>query len=772
MKLRLFIALCAIFSLSANAEGTFSSNDTIKLLNLNEVIVTSSTKETNQFKQIPAAASIVTPQAISGRQITAIKDITAYVPNLYIPNYGSKMTSAIYLRGIGTRASGQSIGLYVDDMPYFDKSTFDFELSDIQRIEVLRGPQGTLYGRNAMGGIINIYTLSPMDYQGTKVSLSGGNYGVFKAKASHYNKLRDNIGISVSAYYDRNSGFFNNEYTNEKVDSEESFGGRLKLGWQATQNLFLSYTLSADRIEQGAFPYRILNGETGVLNPVNINRPSTYERTTLANNFRLEYKTDNLLLTSTTGYQLLDDDAFLDQDFSALDVYYMSQKQDQHVFNQEVSIKSLTNSNYQWSFGANGFYNDHKVSAPVVFMEDGIRTIFQERIFDNLKVENPRMPTITVANNSLSVPGDFKTPSYGTALYHQSTYNNLFVDGLSLTAGVRLDYEKQELEYSSEAKMNLNMQMSPAMPPTDISNMYPASIVNESLSQDFWQILPKVSLKYEFSPSTFTYLSVAKGYKAGGYNIQMSADIMQSLMQYDVLSAFGQMMPEPIQEPMLVKEVISYKPETSWSYEAGVKSELIKNRLHTEFTLFYMDINDVQLTKFVSSGNGRYLSNAGKAESYGAEASVHVNIVDGLSADINYGYTKATFTDFHDGKDDHSGNVIPYTPNHTFSGGLNYSKLIRNSFIDQFTASAQYTGAGRIYWNEANKDDENNPYYQSFIGTVNAKVGVRKGNVRLDVWSRNLTGEDYSVFSFVSSGNTYYQQSRPAQFGVDLSYSF
>jgi len=158
MKLRLLSTLCAIFcvSLSTNAEGTIS-NDTIKLLNLNEVIVTSSTKETNQFKQIPAAASIVTPQAISGRQITAIKDITAYVPNLYIPNYGSKMTSAIYLRGIGTRASGQSIGLYVDDMPYFDKSTFDFELSDIQRIEVLRGPQGTLYGRNAMGGIINIY---------------------------------------------------------------------------------------------------------------------------------------------------------------------------------------------------------------------------------------------------------------------------------------------------------------------------------------------------------------------------------------------------------------------------------------------------------------------------------------------------------------------------------------------------------------------------------------------------------------------------------------
>jgi Outer membrane receptor proteins, mostly Fe transport len=750
MKLRLFIALCAIFSLSANAERTFSSNDTIKLLNLNEVIVTSSTKETNQFKQIPAAASIVTPQAISGRQITAIKDITAYVPNLYIPNYGSKMTSAIYLRGIGTRASGQSIGLYVDDMPYFDKSTFDFELSDIQRIEVLRGPQGTLYGRNAMGGIINIYTLSPMDYQGTKVSLSGGNYGVFKAKASHYNKLRDNIGISVSAYYDRNSGFFNNEYTNEKVDSEESFGGRLKLEWQTTQNLFLSYTLSADRIEQGAFPYRILNGETGVLNPVNINRPSTYERTTLANNFRLEYKTDNFLLTSTTGYQLLDDDAFLDQDFSALDIYYMNQRQDQHVFNEEITIKSLTSSNYQWSFGANGFYNDHKVSAPVTFPRQGIQMVLEPGL--------SRMG-LSVLNEELPILSDFKLPSYGAALFHQSTYNNLFVEGLSITAGVRLDYEKQELDFDGYTQISVGRAL-PDGTIAPVPGVQP-TIIAESLSQDFWQFLPKVSLKYQIDNNSLVYTSISKGYKSGGYNIQMSPNILQERLVLSVTDALGMQMPATP-----VKDVISYKPEYSWNYEVGARGELIKNRLSADVAIFYMNVDDVQITKFTESGTGRVLANAGKAESYGAEASVHVNIVGGLSADINYGYTKATFTDFNDGRVDYSGNVIPYTPNHTFSSGLNYSKLIRNCFIDQFTASAQYTGAGRIYWNEANTD------YQSFVGTVNAKVGVRKGSVRVDLWSRNLTGEDYSLFSFVSNGNTYHQHCRPAQFGVDLSYSF
>ena len=141
-------------------------NDTIRMMNVDEVVITSSTKETNDFRTLPSSVSVFTPQQINGRQISALKDLSSFVPNLYIPDYGSRMTSAIYIRGIGARSSGQSIGMYVDDVPYLDKSTFDFELSDIQRIEVLRGPQGTLYGRNAMGGIVKAYTIPPVTFQG------------------------------------------------------------------------------------------------------------------------------------------------------------------------------------------------------------------------------------------------------------------------------------------------------------------------------------------------------------------------------------------------------------------------------------------------------------------------------------------------------------------------------------------------------------------------------------------------------------------------------
>jgi len=745
----------------AKAEGV-AVKDTIMSFNLDEVVVTSSPKETNDFKRLPAAASIITPQSISGRQINAIKDITAFVPNLHIPNYGSRMTSAIYIRGIGTRASGQSVGMYVDDMPYFDKSTFDFELSDIQRIEVLRGPQGTLYGRNAMGGILNIYTLSPMDYQGTRLFLSGGNYGLFKAKVSHYNKLSKNVGLSASAYYDRNDGFFTNEYTGKKADNEEAVGGRLKLEWLATPNLSFAYTLSADYNDQGAFPYRIYDKGNDVLHPVNINRQSSYTRTMFANNLRMEYRAENFLLTSTTGHQFLDDNMFLDQDFSALDTFYMAQMQKQNVLSEEIVIKSRTNSNYQWSFGAYGFYNNAKVEAPVTFAQDGVTGTLQ-RVFDNLKDAFPQMPALTILDTELLIPGDFEVPSYGAALFHQSTYNNLFVDGLSLTAGIRLDYEKQEMDYRSSAMMNLGMSFNPNMPPTPVPGIEP-SVVDEHLTQDYWQLLPKIGLLYRLSDQTSAYLSVAKGYKAGGYNIQMSADIMQSRMQYDLMSRFA---PQQAVEPVSIKDAMSYKPEQSWNYEVGFRGELIKNVLQAEAALFYMDIQDVQITQYVSSGNGRVLANLGVAESYGVEVSLRANILTGLTADMNYGYTHATFTDYDDGKNDYKGKVIPYTPNHTFSGGLNYNKLFRNSFFDQFMASAQYIGAGKIFWDEANTDS------QSFTGTVNVKAGVRKGNVKIDVWSRNLTNEDYTVFSFISQNSIHYrQQCRPLQFGIDLSYAF
>lgn len=778
MKQRYLYVLIAasLLSLQTMQADEVNVNDTIKTYNIDEVIVTSSTKETNDLRLLPGSVSILSPQAIAGRQIDALKDISSFVPNLYMPDYGSKMTSAIYIRGIGARSSGQSIGLYVDNVPYLDKSTFDFELNDIQRIEVLRGPQGTLYGRNAMGGIVNIYTLSPFNYQGTKLSVSGGNYGAFKAKASHYRMLGDKVGISLSGYYDRNDGFFINELDHTRADKEQSAGGRFKLDWLINPNLKAQYTFNYDYVDQGAFPYGQYDKETGTVALIRINDPSSYWRRMLNNSLYLEWKTDKFLLSSTTAYQYLKDDMKMDQDYTEKSVFTLNQKQKQYAWSQEVAIKSNDKKNYQWSFGAYGFYNSLKTDGPVMFKEDGIEGILQ-KAFDDMKRDNPKMPALTITNDgNIGFPGTFDTPTYGFAAFHQSTYNNLFVDGLSITGGIRLDYERAQLNYDSSMdtmKVAMTLPM-PGMPPMQLRA---APVLQGKVSQEFLQVLPKVSLRYQCTPSTFTYLSVAKGYKTGGYNVQMFGDLLQAQAQYDMMFPYKDMLDKvgvSLPDILPVKDVASFKPEHSWNYEAGIRSELIQNHLNAELTFFYMDIQDIQLTKFAPNGSGRMITNGGKAHSYGVEVSLRSRIAEGLTADLNYGFTRATFRDYttqekEDGKlvdKDYKDNFVPYTPRHTVSLGLQYTKLFRNCWLDQFTVSAQYTGAGKIFWTEQNDISQN------FYGVLNGKAGVRKGIVNLNVWSRNITDTDYQAFYFESFDNSFIQKGKPFQIGAEVAVTF
>ena len=280
------------------------------------------------------------------------------------------------------------------------------------------------------------------------------------------------------------------------------------------------------------------------------------------------------------------------------------------------------------------------------------------------------------------------------------------------------------------------------------------------------QVLPKVSVRYQCSPGTFTYVSVAKGYKTGGYNVQMFGDLVQEYARYDLMSKF---MPSEAKKPAEVEEVAAYKPEHSWNYEMGIRSELIEDRLHAELTLFYMDIQDIQLTTLQGEAaydhqwrQGRQLWGGGKLRS---------RIAEGLTADLNYGFTRATFRDYktldkNETEINYKDNFIPYTPRHTVSLGLNYTKLLRNSWFDQFTVSVQYAGAGKIFWTEKNDIS------QDFYGVLNGKVGVRKGIVNLNVWSRNMTDTDYQAFYFESFDNSFIQKGKPFQIGAEVAVTF
>lgn len=755
MKKLLILSLLSLCGLEIHAQN----RDSLRNYEVAEVVVRASTKETNNLRKMPSATSVITPAKIAQNGIASLKDISTLVPNLYIPDYGSKMTTPLYLRGVGTRSSGQSVGVYVDNIPYMDKSTLDFELMDIQRIEVLRGPQGTLYGRNAMGGIINVYTQSPLDYQGTKVMLGVGNYGGATVRASNYSKLSERVGISLGGYYDRSSGYFTNEFTGNKVDKEESAGGNFKLDLRLSNSWLMKLSSSFDYTDQGAFAYGMYHKDTKVIDPVNYNDEGSYNRKMTNNNIRFEYKTDKVLFSSNTGYQYLDDDMRMDQDFTEQSIFTINQRQRQNSFSQEFAAKSMKTSNYQWSVGAFGFYNAMRTNGDVVFKEDGIKNILQP-VFDNMMP--PQVPVkIKINDTEIPNPGTYETPSYGLALFHQSTVNNLFTDGLSLTVGLRVDYEKQWLDYNTSMAMNTTIT-SPMMPrpiPYNISKT-----LTGDLNQDFVQVLPKVSLRYECTDNIMTYATVSKGYKAGGYNIQMFSEVIQDSLKGSRPAMPGVPPAKPDGESKL-SETVSFKPEITWNYEIGMRGDFFGNKLHTELALFYMNIQDLQLTQFVSGGSGRILSNAGKGKSLGAEVSVSASITDQLTVDANYGYTHATFTSYNDGKNDYKGKYIPYTPQNTFSVGATYSVLTGCNFIEQVSLTASYNGCGKIYWTEMNDIE------QPFYGLLNAKLSLRHRGTRLELWGRNLTSEKYGAFYFESFGKSFVQRGAPLTFGANLIFT-
>lgn len=653
---------------------------------LDEVVV-QSFKQDKDMRMAPLAVSTMNGTAIQNRAISGIKEFSSLIPNLFMPDYGSKLTSPVYIRGIGSKINSPSVGLYVDGIPFFEKSAFDFDFAEIDRIEVLRGPQGTLYGRNTMGGIINVYTRSPLKYQGTNVSLSAGNYTHLNGSVSHYGQVNSRFGYAISGNYNHSDGYFTNVYTGKKTDKTDAGSARVRLEWSLSPGLSLQLMSSFDRSVQGGYPYAIVDTLTGKTGMVNYNDYSSYRRTLSTTGATLEYTTDRFSLNSQTAFQYLSDHQGIDQDFSPKSLYFAGQDQQQKMISEEFNIKSRSTGRYKWLFGAFAFWQG---------VDNTITLDYLAQQYSTRKLYN--------------------TPTYGLALYHQSTIDRLFTDGLSLTLGVRYDYERASNNYIAYKETNSQESRTDAF----------------DSKLKFSQVTPKMALQYSFPAGRMLYATVSKGYKTGGFNTSFERD-----------------------------EDRSFRPEYSWNYELGTKLPFFDNRLRAELCFFYIDWRNQQIYQPLPSGRGSMLKNAGRSESKGIEISLQGNPLNGLMLQANYGLTHATFKEYQkDEKTDYAGNYLPLVPSQTFSAGADYTLPVRG--INRFTLSLNYTGTGRLYWNENNKVSQ--PYY----GQLNAKVSATRGILTLALWGKNLTNTEYTAFYFESMGNGLAQKGRPLTFGANI----
>ncbi|GAE85351.1 TonB-dependent receptor [Bacteroides reticulotermitis] len=793
------ILLALTFLTTGTAWAEDNLKDSIKVVDIEEVVIIATPKENRKLREQPMSVTLMSQKDMQANQVTSIKSLSGLIPNLFIPDYGSKLTTSMYIRGVGSRINTPSVGLYVDNIPYIDKSAFDFSYADIERIDILRGPQGTLYGRNTMGGLIKVHTKSPFTYQGTDIRMGAATYNNYNVSLTHYHRISDTFAFSTGGFYEHTGGFFENSaLNNRKIDRSNAGGGRFRGIYMPTSNLKVDMTLSYEYDDQGGYPYEytgVVKGEetrSEYIGKISYNEPSSYRRGLLNAGVNLEYQGRNFILSAVTGYQNLNDRMFLDQDFTEKNIYTLEQKQRGNTISEEVTFKSKPGRNWQWATGASGFYQWLHTTGPVQFGQEGVQTMIEDNVnnvFENLVGNVPGAPKLRmdVNNSTLSVGGRFDTPILNGAVYHQSTYNNLLIEGLSATVGLRLEYEKIKLDYNSIADP-LNFDFSAIMPPprptiTSKGLEAPASFVGK-ISTDYLQLLPKFALQYEWNKGNSVYATVSKGHRSGGYNIQMFSDIAQGGMQNAALDALAQdknfasfsaMLEKQKKELPDIKEATQYKPEYSWSYEVGSHLTLWEGKLWADLAAFYMDTRDQQISQFAPSGLGRITVNAGKSRSYGAEASLRASLTSALSLNASYGYTYATFTDYvTNQKQDaetlgtsYNGNYVPFVPKHTLNIGGEYAITCSpRSLFDRVVFQANYVGAGRIYWTEQNNAS------QAFYGTLNGRVNLEVGDAMISFWTRNFLDKDYNAFYFETMNKGFAQQGRPAQFGIDLRCRF
>ena len=813
MKKLLTTLSLALLVGQALADGVFVENpepvlgDTIsRVADIEEIVVVATPKENARLRQQTLSSSSFSNAEMRARGVTSVKSLSSQVPNLYIPTYGSKLTTSTYIRGIGSRINTPAVGLYVDNIPYLNKNAFDFNFAEIDRVDVLRGPQGTLYGRNTMGGLVRVYTKSPFDYQGTDFQLSAATHNAYKASVTHYHRISDRFAFSGGFFFDHQGGFFKNvARNNERVDKGNEYGGRIRAIYLPTDNTKLDFNINYEYLSQGAYPYQYVGKSNGLnegqyyMGQVAYNREGNYKRHLLNTGLNIEHQANRFVFNSVTGFQFVKDGMNMDQDYTPLDIFTLNQKQNSKTLSQEFVFKSKQGSRWEWTTGLSGFYQWLKTDAPVTFQPDGIKTIIEDHVnsvFIRLRQQNERMPemALDVTDNNFVIAGDFNTPTANVALYHQSTFNDFLVKGLSLTLGARMEYEKLWIDYNSAAHLNFDflmpgMERIPQMAAM-LEGLKGIGIdpgFEGKLKSDNWEFLPKAALKYDFNERNNIYFSVSKGYRSGGYNFQMFSDLIQSKMSSDMTAAINeksggrmsQMGGEafsPHEVTYDVEGTVAYKPERSWNFELGTHLTTHDGTLLADVALFLINTTNQQLAQFASSGLGRVTVNAGKSRSYGAEASLRWQATDALSFTANYGYTYATFR-----KGDNplysassnsenaglKGKYVPFVPKHTFMlGGQYVFALSESSFIDHIILNADYRATGRIYWDVQNNNS------QKFYGTLNARMAFQHKGSEVALWANNIFNKDYDAFFFESMSNKFRQRGTPVQLGVDVRLRF
>ena len=680
---------------------------------LDEIIVTAQKKE-ELVQKIPSSITALGAKQVNAFGLWNTKEITGIIPNLYSadPGDGRDVTS---VRGIATSSYDPTVTTYIDGVNQFSLDTYIPSLFDIERIEVLRGPQGTLYGRNAMGGVINIITKQPTNTTTGFADIVIGNYNKKRISAGFKTPLiKDKLFFGASLLSDKRDGFYTNKFTKSPYDNQNGFSGNYFLKYIRSNLWDINLNFKHHGNEnQGPFPL-VFGTAKALASPYTLNQNATttmMDKTTNTS-LSIHYAGSDFNFNSQTAYQqnYRYYTTPIDGDFSPIDAIsiinnYGNQWNNIKVLTQDFKFSSnYSNSKIKWTAGAFFFYQDAPVKQATRYGKDA----------NMLKVGDSLFSTIETST----------TLKKGFAVYGQATY--AISNQLNITFGLRNDYENQ-----SESVMGQYQH--------DPSNKLYTTTADTLGRTHFNALSPKLSLDYQVNTNSLWYGIYSRGFRAGGLS-PLSSD--------------------PSQPPLL-----GYLPEYSNNFETGIKNNWLGNKLILNLALFYTRVIDAQVPSLILPDAITITKNTGQLTSKGMEAEIFALPTKGLLLQYSFGATNANFDKLDLAAQGESVNLAGkhpiFSPNVTSLFAVQYTYPVAKNLKVMTRAEWKYIGT--TYFDLAN-NIEQSPYH-----LLNAKTGIETEKIALYFWAKNLAGTKYISYGYdfgaVHLGD-------PAIWGSSLSFKF
>lgn len=696
-------------------ENTFRFQLENSLLQLEAVTVTAEKREA-LLQNVPVSVTSISSRQVADYRLWNSKDLTGIVPGLYsgTPGDGRNLTS---IRGITTTSYDPAVATYIDGVNQFSLDTYIPQLSDIERIEVLRGPQGTLYGRNAMGGVINIITKQPTNNTNGFAEINIGNYNQQRYNAGIRTALvKDKLYFGASGVFAKRNGYYTNQFNNRSFDKQNELSGNYYLKYLPAEKWAITLNVKHQNSRNdGAFP--MVNGvEDAFADPFQLNQNAVGKMIdrTLNASLSANHNGDKMNFSSQLAWQ--NNHRYykdpIDGDFSPLDAVtvinnYGKAWNNVKVITHETRFSSPANQSslFNWTAGTYFFHQNNPTKQATHFGKDA---------------------------GLLGVPGtDFATintstgKNTGIALFGQMNYQ--LTHKLSLLAGLRYDYENKKLAVKGEYQQDGDAAF--------------VTTPDTSGAANFAAVSPKLGLQYQLAVNSNLYATYSRGFRTGGLT-QLSSD--------------------PSQPPLY-----PYQPEYSNNVEVGLKNNFLNNRLRVNFAIFATHVNNAQVPTLILPDAITVTKNTGALNSRGAELELAATPAKGLQIEYNVGYTHSKYQTL---KVSSNGDVVNldgkrqiFTPDVTSMLALQYSYTLDERNQIKLVARGEWFYLGRRYFDLANTIE------QASYNLLNTRAGISYKKLDLFFWARNIANTKYIEYAYdfgaVHLGN-------PATYGVTVRASF